>query len=429
MAGFTDRKIFVSCRFGGILVGIFVGIIATVAADENQVAHESDQRRIEIHVERYLDRLDDDSHATRKRAITGLLRLAHDSQPQQNHAIIQTMLRRSLFADLETQLAIDRLVGDITLDIHHQNVERVVTAIEVETQATEPSPLMSTWQTFSSRAGTGEEARQAFREIAVYAGPQLSWPPLNARVDSDDADLVLISHLGCVAPQLPQPFRPQSERVLAVMKRTLLAAGVSSGSDANARVIGRLIDRTILENPYGWTLPERLHMALLYDRTRVVSTLRWEVLRCEDPLARDLAAAILVTPRCTKSWIGEIEEEVQRLVAALEDRRVVCVAPEQLVARPHPIVLNQQIHRRGVDVGGDVSEKSNFPVILRTRVQDVAAWALVQGTDFDTRDHGLTGLQADPVWGTRLASIGFATEWERTAFLESVRRYQEPGAN
>ncbi|MCM2373267.1 P-loop NTPase family protein [Aporhodopirellula aestuarii] len=435
MAVFTRQNNIAVSLIGAALLGSSLADVSVSRAAGPPQIHSTDRRVVESRVESYLDALGDDSHATRQRAVRGLLQLAGESQPQQKQALIQSLLRRSLFADFETQLSIERLVDEIEILSHNQNVERVVvkTEDELRVQKDGTSALISTWQMFSSRAGAGDEAREAFRRIASQAGPSLSWPRLSHDLKADKADLVLISHLGCIAPQTPKPFKPQSQRTLAEMKRTSVAAQLSSGSDANSRVAGRLVDRTLIENSYGWTFPERLHLALLYDREPVARELCQQVMRCDQPLAVDLAVAILAFRRIARRWTGEVDQQINCLNSALGDRRVVCVAPEQLVGRPRKhqvlrnaqppnIIENQPLHRRGVADQSD-SQTSSFPAILRTRVQDVAAWALVQETDFDVRGEGLIGLQADPVWGTRLSSIGFVTEWERTAFLTSVRTY------
>ncbi|WP_144059931.1 hypothetical protein [Rhodopirellula sallentina] len=407
---------------------------------------------------RYLEELSDDSHSTRERAFTGLEEVASNLPAAERQAIVQMILNRSLLADFETQLAIERLVEHIRWASYQQMLDRLMDERPSESESAfgevsaDESPLATTWNEFASRAGGGREAKRAFHQIASAAGPDLQWPVLNSRVRSNRVDLVLMSQLGCMAPQTPQLFRPQSGRTYEQMTRTCLAKNVSLGAGTSARVIGRLIDRTVLENPYGWSLTERLHVALLYDRFEAADSLREEVMRCEHPLARDLAAAILASCRRpgarTKATHSLIRDtDTARLLSALEDRRVVCMAPEQLVGRPGRQLGNQTNHRRANEPKLDAArdrlrqkEHKNenrkneaarlpmeMPAIIRTRVQDVAAWALVQGTDFDVRRHGMVGLQADPVWGTRLASIGFASEPERATFLEAVKRHQSAG--
>ncbi|MFG0287028.1 MAG: hypothetical protein ACF8CQ_02580 [Rhodopirellula sp. JB044] len=407
---------------------------------------------------RYLDELSDDSHATRERAFSGLEEIAYSLPAAKRQAIVQMILNRSLLADFETQLASERLVEHIRWASYQQTLDRLMDDQRREIDSAygevsgDDSLLVMTWNEFAARAGGGRDAKRAFHQIASAAGPDLQWPVLNSRVRSDRVDFVLMSQLGCMAPPTPQFFRPQSDRTYEQMTRTCLANNVSLGAGARARVVGRLIDRTVLQNPYGWSLTERMHVALLYDRDEAADSLREEVMRCEHRLARFLAVAILVSCRrpgtrtkATQSLIRETD--TTRLLSALEDRRVVCVAPEQLVGRPARKMGNQSKHRRSeereFDTARDgVKQKEHkhenrendavrlaieMPAIIRTRVQDVAAWALVQGTDFDVRRHGMVGLQADPVWGTRLASIGFASEPERATFLEAVRRHRSAG--
>ncbi len=361
-------------------------------------------------VESLVLRLADPSPITRRRAADHLLAEVTGVDQLQRERIIQTMLRESLLADLETQLTIDRLLDEITSLAHRQNVDRIVLGMLATPDQVDSSesPLAETWRTFAGRVGNDREARETFRQIALRAGPTLHWPQLSHLPTRDQrrerAGITLISHLGCVVPETPQPHSVQAKRVLSQIRQTPLAEHSVTRADAGSRVMGRLIDRTLQENPYGWTMAERLHLGLLYQRDRETETLCQDVLLAQRPLAGDLAAAILARQQLIATAnlpTSETGMEVT-LAASRQDRRVVSVSPEQLVGQPR----------------NSTNSLPMLPAIIRTRVQDVAVWASLQNApQRDLREHGMWGLQADPVWGTRLSSIGFASEAERAAFL------------
>jgi hypothetical protein len=199
--------------------------------------------------------------------------------------------------------------------------------------------------------------------------------------------------------------------VLLQIRQTLLAEHSVTRADASGRVMGRLIDHTLLENPYGWTMTERLHLGLLYQRDRVTETLCQTVFQAQRPLAGDLAAAILARQQLIATANLPTGETVNNntLAAARHDRRIVSVSPEQLVADTRNGHKSSQI----------------LPAIIRTRVQDIAVWASLQkDPPQDLREHGMWALQADPVWGTRLSSIGFTSEVQRAAFLAWAKTAQ-----
>lgn len=397
-------------------------------------------------VDGFLDSLQSDAHATRRGATQGLRRLAEDCDSVDRNRITQAMLRCGLGGDLETQLQIERLVEEIELLGYRDHVEQIVKTAslpESTSAQSSESPLSERWRTFAGRAGNDADARAAFRQVSLWAGPS----PMTAcfgvggGMVSSRADLVFISHFGFSAPEISLRFAAPSGRVLTQLKRTEFRAHLPTPAHANGRIIGRLIDGVLRENPYGWSLSERLHLSLAYQRERVTESLCCDVFSRDQALACDLAAAIIAWQRIAECSVDPGMELLaeRRRTAALSDRRVVCVSPEQLVvvrvvelpaALPHTAPEppnegpgegeNHRVHRGAVVPAAKDANLAASPAILRTRVQDVAGWASVRLSGQDPRQTGMTSLQADPVWGVRLSSIGFASEPERASFLGRI---------
>lgn len=389
-------------------------LIAITAVAGDLIAEGTGDAPPQLLVEQHLDSLQSDSPATRQRAMQQLLQLASDADAPTRESQIQRMLRYSLCSDLETQLSVNRLVEEIKILEYRERVDGLLRSGGGQEQRS--SRLGKSWEIFSSRASRDVDAQAAFRQIALRAGPSLHWHRLHRRVPQNELDIVLISHLGCLAPQTPHLFGRHSRDLFSQLMKMPGQSNFSIGADVRGRVMGRLIDRTLLENIYGWTIPERLHLALAYRRGETAASLHHQVLASDEPLARDLAAAMLAGPRIAAltGHGGASRISAPRVREALHDRRVVCVASKPLLGEPLRAgngARNQLVHRGA---------------IVHTRVQDVAGWVLIQGGEIDAREFGMMELRADPVWGIDLSSIGFDYEPARERFLSRVQAQLAP---
>lgn len=369
----------------------------------------------------WIDALGDDRPSTRANADERISRICrHTDRPTRDRIrqhILGGLMRAGLNADLETQLHLERLLGELDEAQHRRDLDEFVrtqtdfdpTQTHGERNWAEESPrssrLATHWQTFATRAGGDWESRRVFAQLADKAGPSWQWWAIATQTNDDCA--IFVSHLGCVAPTEPHYHIVESRLVYQRLDQFEWADQTMSTSHMNARLLGRLIDRTLWDNPYGWTVEQRLRLALMYRRVFVAVRIADSVMRTNDRLPVDWAASMLAVRQIERRGFtgsgGRATDWTKRwkaISSSLTDQRLLARRPDE----PTP--------RWKVPLFDDAE--------ITTRVQDVAGWVLMDRDECDARQHGMPQLQADPIWGARRCSIGFATQYERERHLDAL---------
>ncbi|MEO9592202.1 MAG: hypothetical protein ABJG45_11550, partial [Rhodopirellula bahusiensis] len=136
----------------------------------------------------------------------------------------------------------------------------------------------------------------------------------------------------------------------------------------------------VRRNPYGWSLESRLEIALTHQRPELVGELCELIWNTPNVHVRDLALSLLAADRVNHASLTE------QLNERVNDRRVITVLPGQA----------------HFGVG-----EADWPrSIVVPRINDVVQYLFWKHQGMDARQHGMTAIQADPVWGVRLESIG-----------------------
>lgn len=372
-------------------------------------------------VSRWIDALADDNPRARVIAKERLLNACRRTDTQQRERVRQSLFRAGLCTDLEAQSHIERLINEIDEAGLRQDLEHLIHAESVLADAAEPilaGTLAIHWQTFASRAGDDRDTRMVFANVATTAGPSMRWRAINSattdryphprRHPSQTHQQTLISHLGCIAPTQPHFHDIESRLVYRRLDQFGWADHTMTATNANVRVLGRLIDRTLLDNPYGWSIEQRLRLALMYQRDSVAVRICDLVLNSAHRLPLDWASTMLTLRQIERreqgsalaagsDWGGRFAA----VATSLGDSRLLAVTPGQVLTPPEPALF---------DSGR-----------VRTRVQDVAAWVCLDRNSEDARQCGMPQLIADPLWGVQCGTIGFATQYERDQLLTRLR--------
>lgn len=366
-------------------------------------------------IDEWISKLAADQPRVRSDASQRILNWAGRGTSRQRDDLLQSLLRAGLTADLELQMVLSRLVDEIRDDEFERTLADFIDQTELSHER-----LAKSWQTFSIRASGGSDSRHVFAKVAAIAGPSLDWESIESRRHRDPETTVLVSHLGCVTPVQPVFFQPESDVIYAQLIANRQRVCPTPVATEETRVLDRLLDTTIANNPYGWTVHQRLRLALLYRRHTVAMEVADAVMRPNDRLPVDWTAAMLAFRQVERSsgWIDSEgngtstmrwTQRIEAIVDALEDSRTLAVQPDTRWVRKFP--LRQK--RRAIGLQAEV---------VRTRVQDIAAWILLDRNDLDARRYGMPHLQADSVWGVHQASIGFTSEHERKLVIARVKR-------
>ncbi|TWT93073.1 hypothetical protein [Neorhodopirellula pilleata] len=355
----------------------------------------------------WAEALSDDRPATRVRAEEQIGRLVRDADRMTldriRQHLLRGLLRAGLNADLESQLSLERLLADLDETQHSWELkdflEPDLAPIPHLATNLEPSGCLALhWQTFAARAGDDLESRQVFARLAGKAGPSWRWFAIDGQT-KDDCD-IFISHLGCIAPTEPHYHAVEARVVYRRLDHFEWADRTMSSVLSDSRLLGRLIDRTLCDNPYGWSVEQRLRLALMYRRDATALRIADSVGQSEDRLPVDWAVSMLALRQIQRrsfadstSGSPQWRNRWQAISESLADRRMLARRPDELLPKVKPSMF--------VDAA------------ITTRVQDVAAWVLMDRDGDDARQQGMPQLQADSIWGVRRSSIGFATQYER----------------
>lgn len=360
----------------------------------------------------WIDALADDRPRHRVIASERLIQVCRTGDAQDRERVRQSLLRFGLCSDLETQTVIERLVDEIDETELHRELERLVSADPalVERTGAEPSTvsdmLSDHWQTFVTRAGDDGDTRTVFADVALVAGPSLRWRAIESF--GNRPHLTLISHLGCVAPSQPHFHDVQSRLVYQRLDRFGWADETMEAANATVRVLGRLIDRTLIDNVYGWSIERRLRLALMYHRWDTGLRICDLVMKTEHRLPFDWTAAMLAMRQIERrgefipsSPLRDWSARFAAVQASLDDPRLLAKTPGERRPPPEPALF---------DAGR-----------VETRVQDVAAWVCWDRKRIDAREQGMPQLVADPLWGVQRGTIGFASQFERDRWLDQLK--------
>lgn len=396
---------FAKTGFGSIVVAVLVtaGSVSAEPTDERSF--------------RVVGQLADDRPRVRSFATERILRLAEQAGPEERQRLIQSLLRAGLTTDLETQLATQSLCDRVIEIGHRRDVQYLMAGTDSKPVGPE---LLDAWDVFSSLAGDDADARRTFSRAALHAGPTLPWSSIETPIE-------LIGHLGCAASRHPRCHQPESEWVYHRLYRNASSGGDLLIADAASRVMGRLVEATVRENWYGWTIEQRLAILLLYHRDSATLRLCDEIIRTRDPMPRDWAAAMIAIRRIEwhRGWIGcdpdrpldsDHPQWRTRIIAirkATSDRRVLTIHPRDWQAAAAPVGRSTPPGNKTVDPFFQTDP-------IRTRVQDVAVWVLLDRQELDPREYGMRQLRADPIWGVSRDSLGFSTQWERDRAIEKT---------
>lgn len=373
-------------------------------------------------IDDWISKLGDDQPRVRSDASHQILGWAQHGNSRQREDLLQSLLRAGLTAELELQMAINRLIEEV----REHEFERTLAGFIDQTEFSNERLAMS-WQTFSKRASSGSDSRHVFAKLAASAGPSLDWETIETRRRQDPETTVLVSHLGCVAPVQPMFFQPESEVVYAQLIANRQRARPIPVATKEARVLDRLLDATIVNNPYGWTVHQRLRLALLYRRHAVAMEVGDLVMGASDRLPVDWTAAMMAFRQVERysGWIDTTvstrdsirwSDRIEAIVDSLEDARTLAVRPTTRWVPAVRKVVRKLPPRQNRQMLGIQAE------IVRTRVQDIAAWILLDRNNLDARSHGMPQLQADSIWGVHQASVGFTSEHERKLVIAKVKR-------
>ena len=365
---------------------------AFVSADQpkqtkNQTSFEeasyfgTDQRLPEselARIDRNVSLLESDSAVIRRLTADRLYSKASSGDAATCEAILCRLRGLRVSFSLETRQLANQLVERIRLACHQQSVAALSPSPWGDSGDILDRELDQWWQQFSQRAGDDKEAIGQFQLVALTAGPDWHWNAAVATQDAQTGHEDWSCLLGIKVPDCGIRYVPAAKK----LQTKLLATCPNSIGNCTSteRVVGRLIDSTIRRNPYGWSRETCLGIALTHQRSELVTELSERIWDTPGVRVRELALSLLAADRMNHDGLTE------RLTECLNDQRVITVLPGQAhfgvgeADWPHSIVV--------------------------PRISDVAQYLLWKREGVDARQHGMTAIQADPVWGVRLESIG-----------------------
>lgn len=364
-----------------------------------------------------IESLEDDNPRVRATAIKRLIDHAATADEATWHAIIHGIGTVGLDSQLESQLIARRLLDDLRRDRLDRHLDRLMDWQSESSWLTDRRddsdwvavPIVSAWSLFAARAGSGRETTQVFcdlirsmdHEVLTTDGDLKEIPVLIRSPES------LAWHLGCLAPSSPRCHLPTGREVAERLGR--VAAGVSRSHSPQSRVLGRLIDDLLRRNAYGWSIEQRLGLAVVYQRRSVAIELISQIRAANPASPADTVTAMLAGDRI--GW-SPVQSMVLR---SLRDPRVLSVTAGHAV----------WIGRGGRPTANHAAPAINPPgawpgKVVRTRVQDIAVMLWLQWHDLDPRDFAMTAMSADPVWGIDRYSVGFTSATDREAALAFI---------
>ncbi|KLU04086.1 putative signal peptide protein [Rhodopirellula islandica] len=335
-------------------------------------------------IDRRLAQLESDSAVIRRMTSDRLFSQAIHGGDEVRRAVLSRLRSLRVSLSLDVRQAADQLNQRIRLAAHQRAIESLARS-PWEDLATNPAhelnrELDQWWQHFSERAGDDTDSIRQFQQVAKSAGPDWQWHPALHRstplIQSACDQWACL--LGICVPDCGIRYVPASN----TLKRHLLkdCSRICRGQTAGDRVVGRLIESTLQRNPYGWSLETRLSIGLTHQRTELVQGLCEQIWNSPNARPRDIALSLLAAD------LVHHPSRQDHLNSLLDDRRVITVLPGQA----------------HFGVG-----ETNWPrSIVVPRVCDVAQYLLWKDQGIDARQQGMTAIQADPIWGTRLESIG-----------------------
>ncbi|SMP56633.1 hypothetical protein SAMN06265222_105179 [Neorhodopirellula lusitana] len=425
-------------RLLSYLVAAFVwggAMNANVVVHADGVTDGSSESQLEY----WIGRIDDAHYHSRDHAFENLVRLATQAESRERGKIVQELLRATLLADLETQFQIERIVDEIAHAVYREELDRLDSSHFSDDEAMwRVRPVVEeAWETFSLRAGRGAETLEVFTQLAEQAGPELDWSSIakdhaGSRVPWNDEGppQTLITHLGCVASQHPHLHQVESKIVFSHLDHFQSVDNILDKPRARTRVLARLVDTTLSRNPFGWSIKQRLYLALMYRRDHVANSIAMRTLSSEC-LPQDRVASLLTIHQLDKRGClsSEFDQAASRrllFLDAMGDQRIVATQSDELMG-----VIGRARKAVGPRPGGAANAKppgkvrpgqpwpSSWPI--RSRVQDAAVWVSCDSGGVDARQQGMELLQADPVWGVRPASLGFASQYERDRAIRMAK--------
>ncbi|MFG0264405.1 MAG: hypothetical protein ACF8AM_04535 [Rhodopirellula sp. JB055] len=335
-------------------------------------------------IERYLTKLESDSAVVRRLTANRLYSQAINGNEEVRHAILSRLRCLRVSLSLDVRQTADQLNQRIRFATHQRAVQSLDRSpwddLTKSIDQGMHRELHQWWRHFSERAGNDSDSIHQFQHVATLAGPDWQWNTAvhaSAAVQRSECDQWTCL-LGICVPDSGIRFIPASE----TLKRSLLGNNVhaSDGHTAKDRVVGRLIDSTVRRNPYGWSMETRLAIGLTHRRTALVRELCEEIWNNSHARPREIALSLLAGDRVNHPAC------ISHMNAFVGDRRVITVLPGQA----HFGVGNAKWPRS----------------VIVPRVGDVAQYLIWNAEGIDARKHGMSAIQADPVWGTRLESIG-----------------------
>ncbi|WDQ15334.1 hypothetical protein [Rhodopirellula sp. P2] len=335
-------------------------------------------------IDRNLAQLESDSAIIRRMTSDRLFSLAIHGGDEVRRAVLGRLRSLRVSLSLDVRQTADQLDQRIRLAAHQQAIESLARSpwddLAANVDDERNRELDQWWQHFSERAGDDADSIRQFQQVAKSAGPDWQWQPALPRWTPSNRSACdqWACLLGICVPDCGIRYVPASN----TLKRHLLQDGslCSRGQTPGDRVVGRLIESTLQRNPYGWSLETRLSIGLIHQRTELVQGLCEQIWNTPNARPRDIALSLLAADRV------QHPSRMDHLNLHLDDRRVITVLPGQA----------------HFGVG-----EANWPrSIVVPRVCDVAQYLIWKDQGIDARQEGMTAIQADPTWGTRLESIG-----------------------
>lgn len=342
-------------------------------------------------VDLWIEALESDTGTVRRMATERLRHRALEGD-RQHAEVIQAVARRSLTNTLETQAITLSLLRSLRQDRLDRQLQQWLQRSQLQWTPSDPPSdwpdhVDRQWKRFSRRAGTNADSTRVFCGLISNKLNGHASPAANQ----------LVWHLGCRVPDGVHLYRVDGQYT-----RDQLITGDDSicrWSTPTNRVLAWLIDDAIDRNPYGWTVRDRLHIAWIHRRRDASGQICDRVFSDSKASPMDQAYALLAAQRWPHADLSD------RLDQRLLDARLVRVSPTEAIwIRRPPAPANGKWRGSIVD----------------TRLQDVAVLLMMNRRGIDARLHGMDALQADPVWGTSLPSIGFISQAERDAAIRLI---------
>ncbi|MCC9658916.1 hypothetical protein LOC70_24155 [Rhodopirellula sp. JC737] len=369
-----------------------VGTASSVTSDDNWVmdyeakvtwdsddVHQAMFQNANERVRRWCEEIESESSFSRRSASENLVQYAllpHDevSVSESRRLVLGHLRGLRTSMSLETRTMAVRATQRILIESHRQEVAAFEPRDDLARNWREHE-LVDHWDRFSKRAGEDREALACFRSLAMSAGPEWNWAQVRHRRGTEEAWLC---RLGIETSDCEIRHSKLSQSIRGELRRSPVSIG--DGCTPIERLVGRVIDATLLQNPYGWSVETRLEIALIHGRRSTVRSLCESSLRLGHATARETSLCLLAMDR-----VNDHELDV-RLERSLDDRRVITV--------------------RAGEAHFGVRDRHWPQSIVVPRVQNVAQYLIWKREGIDARKHGITAIQADPVWGAKVESIG-----------------------